>query len=78
MNKGERQRITRLKFIKRLKLLRNKLEPLREGHLEGNFYAFKTTGTPCSCFLCRREKYNRNVKHKISNFSAENYQQFAM
>ena len=21
---------------------------------------YKSTGTPCSCWLCRREKYNRN------------------
>ena len=65
MNKGERQRIERLKFEKRLKLLKNKMTPLTQGFLEGNFYAYKTTGTPCSCFLCRRDKYKRNEKHKV-------------
>ena len=28
------------------------------------FYAYRTTGTPCSCEGCAGEKYSRKVKHK--------------
>jgi len=57
MNKGIRQRKTRLKFKKRLKQmgLLNK---------EGNFYCYKSNGSPCSCPMCSPNKYNRKIKHK--------------
>ncbi len=53
MNKGRRSELTKLKFIKRLKFYGFKLG-------EGNFFAFKSHGKPCSCFLCRNEKYIRS------------------
>ena len=31
---------------------------------DGNMTAFRTTGKPCSCYMCKGEKYNRKVKHK--------------
>lgn len=60
MNKGRRNELTKLKFIKRLKLW-----GFKEG--EGKFFVFKSHGKPCSCFLCRNEKYCR-AKNK-SNMS---------
>lgn len=27
---------------------------------------YKTTGRPCSCFICKRERYNRVYNKKIS------------
>jgi len=27
-------------------------------------HAFRTTGKPCSCYMCRNERYNRKQKHK--------------
>jgi hypothetical protein len=27
-------------------------------------HVFRTTGRPCSCYMCRSEKYNRKQKHK--------------
>lgn len=57
-NKGRRQELTMLKFKKRLKQLNLKVG-------EGNFYAYKSHGKPCSCFFCKNKKYNR-VKNKIN------------
>lgn len=63
-NKGERQRKTRLKYKKRLKNL-----GLKEN--EGNFHCYKSTGKPCSCYLCSPEKYDRTEKHKKTISSYE-------
>lgn len=60
-NKGERQRVTKLKFLKRLKKY-CLLEDFRKG--KGNFFVFKSTGSPCSCQTCAGEKYSRKLKHK--------------
>lgn len=27
-------------------------------------YVFRTTGSPCSCYMCKNEKYSRKEKHK--------------
>lgn len=58
-NKGRRNELTQLKFEKRLKLYGVKKE-------DGKFYCFKSTGKPCSCYMCSGQKYNRKVKHKDS------------
>ena len=31
---------------------------------ENGPYVFRTTGSPCSCYMCKNEKYNRKEKHK--------------
>lgn len=31
---------------------------------EGRFYAYKSSSCPCSCRVCRDEKYSRKQKHK--------------
>jgi hypothetical protein len=31
---------------------------------DGKMYAFRTTGSPCSCPACSGEKYSRKQKHK--------------
>ena len=53
MDKGRRTELTKLKYRKRLKQL-----GLKEG--EGKFYAYKSHGKPCSCFMCSSLKYKRN------------------
>lgn len=65
-NKGERQRKTKLKFLKRLKKwqLYDKFK-----NNEGNFFMFKTTGSPCSCPICSGKKYSRKNKHKGINLN---------
>jgi hypothetical protein len=30
----------------------------------GKYYAYKSHGSPCSCWACRGEKFKRNKKHK--------------
>lgn len=55
MNKGRRNELTNLKFKKRLAQLGLKKE-------NGNMFAYKSHGKPCSCSLCRNQKYNRNKK----------------
>lgn len=52
MNKRRRHELKMLKYKKRLKQL-----SLKDG--EGNFYAYRSHGQPCSCFVCSHSKYNR-------------------
>jgi len=56
MNKGRRNELKKLKYKKRLKQL-----CLKEG--EGNFYAYRSHGKPCSCGMCRNEKYDRKKQN---------------
>lgn len=58
MNKGRRVELGKLKFKKRLRNLNLVCKSDRD------YKGYRTTGTPCSCFLCRGEKYSRNIKHK--------------
>jgi hypothetical protein len=61
MNKGERHKIKMLKYKKRL----INYNLTRE---EGNFYSFRSHGSPCSCCMCRDEKYrDSRQKHNILN-----------
>jgi hypothetical protein len=52
MNKARRHELKMLKFKKRL---------IKYGFLNtvGKFDAFRSHGKPCSCWLCRNEKYKR-------------------
>lgn len=52
MNKGRRHELKMLKFKKRLKLYGLKPE-------EGKYYSFRSHGAPCSCGVCRGEKFSR-------------------
>jgi hypothetical protein len=60
-NKGERQFIKKLKFHKRLKVL--DLYKLL-GKPGTNLNSFRTTGKPCSCYICSSRKFKRPIKHK--------------
>lgn len=62
MNKRERFRIKMLKYKKRLKL-----RGLTEK--DGNVHSFRSHGTPCSCWLCKGERFSRKIKHKKGNKS---------
>lgn len=53
MNKGRRHELKMLKYRKRLKQL-----GLREGPNK-NFYAYRSHGHPCSCWMCSHLKYSR-------------------
>lgn len=59
----------RNKYIKRLKLFASQNKYLKvnwkELFDEHSRTCYKTTGTPCSCPLCKRERYDRN-KEKIA------------
>jgi len=59
-NKGRRNEMTELKFKKRLKLYGLDLNT----EVKHNFYAFKSTGSPCSCPMCSPDKFKRTEKHK--------------
>ena len=60
MDKARRTQLKLLKFKKRLKLYGIKITDL------GNHNAFRTTGKPCSCFMCSPIKFSRKKKHKNS------------
>lgn len=58
MDKGRRQELTQLRFVKRLKNLSISLDKKDE------FYCYKEQGKPCSCYMCSYRKYSRKQKHK--------------
>jgi len=55
-NKGERERVTKKKFKKRLKKHGFKITDKVD-------YTFKQQAAPCSCWMCAGEKY-RKERHK--------------
>jgi len=55
MDKAKRNEITKLKHIKRCKVL---------GLKPNEHYCYKAQGKPCSCNACSPYKYKRNIKHK--------------
>jgi len=57
MDKARRFELKMLKFTKRLKQLRLTIK-------EGNFNSYRTTGQPCSCYMCSPYKFSRKIKHK--------------
>lgn len=60
MNKLQRNQLKHKKFKRRLKMynLWEKGKGLKKYH------KFKNTSKPCSCFICKKTRYNRNKKHK--------------
>ncbi len=61
MNKGRRQELKQLKYKKRLRQL-GLYEESREKNPRGDNYnltCYKTTGKPCSCYMCSYKKYDR-------------------
>lgn len=54
MNKARRQELAKLKQKQRLK--NYGLED------DGKQHVFKSTGKPCSCFLCKGERYKREKR----------------
>ncbi len=54
MNKGRRHELKMLKYKKRLNLYGLKEEP------DSNLYAFRSHSVPCSCGMCKSQKYNRS------------------
>ncbi len=61
MNKFQRRVKGKHKFLRRLKLY-GLLDEFRRR--PDCYYAFKTSSTPCSCWVCRNEKFSRKIKHK--------------
>ena len=57
MNKGLRNEIERRKFRKRIEQVGLKMEDVHKP--QNNLWAYKSTGKPCSCFMCSGLKYNR-------------------
>jgi len=62
INKFQRKLKERTKFKKRLKNYGFSLEDARNPN--NNLHVFKTTGRPCSCWCCKRDRFNRKEKHK--------------
>ena len=67
MNKFERRLKGYYKFKKRLKNYRVGSKEMINVDSPAINYALKTTGKPCSCYLCSGKKYNRKIKHKNDN-----------
>ena len=70
MNKARRHELKMLKYKRRLMIY--KITPGKEG----NFYAFRSHGSPCSCMACQQpdDAYNRAKEKELfySTLSDEN------
>lgn len=60
MNKGRREEIKQLKYKKRVKVFAD-LEGKRTDDLIKSqvYIKWKADAKPCSCFMCRNQKYSR-------------------
>ena len=45
--------------------LKKRLNQLGLKELDGKMYAYKSHGKPCSCGICRNEKFNRSKMQTI-------------
>lgn len=59
MNKKRRHELKMLKYRKRLKQL-----GLKETQPNANFTAYRSHGSPCSCWYCRGKKYRDNDRQR--------------
>jgi hypothetical protein len=59
MNKARRHELKMLKYKKRLKQLGFKESA------KSNLFAYRSHGTPCSCYMCSPYKYNRAKMKKM-------------
>jgi hypothetical protein len=57
MNKARRHELKILKYLKRIKQLGLIITDINKYH------EYKTSGKPCSCWLCKNPKY-RDSRHK--------------
>lgn len=67
MNKQERKLKGRNKWIRIIKALGY----WNKGNPQPFTYCFKEQGKPCSCSICKKERYNRNIKHKNKELEYE-------
>lgn len=58
MNKARRHELKMLKYKRRLKNLGLKENP------NSNFHAYRSHGSPCSCYMCSHNKYSRETEKK--------------
>jgi hypothetical protein len=61
MNKLRRHELKMLKFKRRMKIYGFKKELWLNPTSQSNLFAFRSHGSPCSCYMCSRPdlKYNR-------------------
>lgn len=58
MNKGRRQELKMLKYKRRLKIY-NVVKEIALNNNSKVWYALRSHGAPCSCYLCSHDKYQR-------------------
>ena len=63
-NKARRNELKKLKYKKRLEQL-----GLKEGP-KNNYHAYRSHGSPCSCYMCKDKKYREGDRQK---FKKEDY-----
>ncbi len=66
MNKYRRHELKILKYKKRLKQLN--LDP---NELNANFNSYRSHGKPCSCNLCRDEKFRNTSRKQLKLIKVE-------
>lgn len=65
MNKARRHELKMLKY-------KNRLNQLGLNPSDGKHYAYRSHGTPCSCGVCRGQKY-RDVDRPIERATERDY-----
>jgi len=72
MNKARRHEIKMLKYKKRI----SRVYPGLRTDPEANLYAYRSHGSPCSCYICSNQKYDRAKIRKVQRLedkSPQNY-----
>ena len=67
MNKGLRNEIERRKFRKRIEQVGLKMEDVHKP--QNNLWGYKTSGKPCSCFMCSGLKYDRANEKRNNSYN---------
>jgi hypothetical protein len=72
MNKLERRLKGKFKFKKRLA---NFKYWVTNNPSKASLHALKTTGKPCSCWMCSPGKVEEKAKYRLNKFNPKNYEQ---
>jgi hypothetical protein len=71
MNKLERRLKGKFKFKKRLAIYQNSSEIVLN---LSKFHVLKTTGKPCSCWMCSPGKFEEKAKYRLNKFNPKDYE----
>ncbi|MGC4130357.1 MAG: hypothetical protein QM564_12570 [Bergeyella sp.] len=73
INKGRRNELTLLKFKKRLTRI-GLWEKINDERY--HLFAYKSHGKPCSCYMCKADKFREKSRRDFKNFDRNHFEFF--